>query len=248
MKKSLIATVCLFTVTCLVSLTSYNASALDLTTDATFTQTWTNNRMVCAVRNGSNITFNSNTCVLNGGGSTGLIGTGLSYIYTADVNLVQGDYYEFLLQVGVSGGAQTDIPVVWNMTTTNNFTLVSFEKVSIDENLGSSATTEAYVSYYKVVLRSSVNNSSYPLELGYSNHASNMFYIAGDTGNLTIDFRITQINRITLRACRIRETIECIRRINHIARIFFHYCLRNSETIKLVTTKNAKGCKNQVKT
>ena len=142
-----------------ILLMSHNTYALDINQPVEFKQTWTNNRMVCAVRNGSNITFSSNTCVLNGGGSTGLIGSGISYIYTADVNLVQGDYYEFLLQVGVSGGAQTDIPVVWNMTTTNNFTLVSFEKVSIDENLGSSANTEAYVSYYRVILRSSVNNS-----------------------------------------------------------------------------------------
>lgn len=193
-----------------ILLMSHNASALDINQIVEFKQTWTNNRMVCAVRNGSNITFNSNTCVLNGGGSTGLIGSGISYIYTADVNLVQGDYYEFLLQVGVSGGAQTDIPIVWNMSTTNNFVLVSFDKVSIDENLGSSATTEAYVSFYRVILRSSVNNSSYPLELGYSNHAYNMFYIAGDTGSLTVDFRISSINRYSPKTDDQQSVVDAI--------------------------------------
>lgn len=193
-----------------ILLMSHNTSALDINQAVEFKQTWTNNRMVCAARFGSNISFNGNTCVLNGPGSTGLIGTGLSYIYTADVNLVQGDYYEFLLQVGVSGDAQTNIPIVWNMATTSNFTLVSFEKVSIDENLGSSATSEAYVSFYRVILRSSVNNSSYPLELGYSNHQTNMFYIAGDTGSLTVDFRISSINRYSPKTDDQQSVVDAI--------------------------------------
>lgn len=193
-----------------ILLMSHNTFALDINQAVEFKQTWTNNRMVCAARFGNNITFNGNTCVLNGPGSTGLIGSGLSYIYTADVNLVQGDYYEFLLQVGVSGDAQTNIPIVWNMATTTNFSLVSFEKVSIDENLGSSATSEAYVSFYRVILRSSVNNSSYPLELGYSNHQTNMFYIAGDTGSLMVDFRISSINRYSPKTDDQQSVVDAI--------------------------------------
>lgn len=58
------------------------------------------------------------------------------------------------------------------------------------------------------------------------------------------DMSIAQIYRITLRACRIRDTIECIRRTNHISVSNIHYLYLNKLTTHEITTRATKGYKN----
>lgn len=193
-----------------ILLMSHNTSAINLGENVSFVNSWNNTRMLCAAYGGSNITFNSNTCVLNSPSYTGLTGDGLSFIQTSDVNLVYGDYYQVFLDVSASSGAETNIPVIWNLNTTGNFLIVDFEQVNLNNNLGSSANSEAYISSYRIILKSLVNSSSFPIELGYPNHNARLLYIAGDNGNLTVDVRITQIIQFSSKSDDQQAVVDAI--------------------------------------
>lgn len=195
MKKSLIASVCLFIATViLASLTSYNASALDLTSNVQLQYSWSNDKMHCVTRYGyANITFNSNTCVL--GTNTGLLqGNGISWIETRNVNVIAGDYYEIFVDLSASSGAQLHIPVFWNLQSSANYQFIDIKEISNANNLGSSADNEAYVSRYRIILKAINTNSSFPIQLGYSDYSTNMVYLAGDSSPDSVDVRITYIN------------------------------------------------------
>lgn len=195
MKKSLIATVCLFIATCLVSLTSYNASAVDLTQSVQHVYSYYPTIM-CQNFDGTGYLYmSSNTCVFGPNTGTALQGTGLSYIKSSNINIVAGDYYEVFLDIAASDGAQYHIPVIWNLHTTANYDITDFSLVSSVDNIGSSSNNEAFVSTYRIILKANYSNSSFPVELGYASGGYNFIYLAGDNWSSSVDVRLNRINQ-----------------------------------------------------
>lgn len=183
--------ICLFT----FSVMSHNTYALDISSNVEFVQSWQNTSMSCRVRYGSWVDVSGNTCVFGTNtGLGGLQGSGLAAIKTGGVELVAGDYYQVFLDVSVSSGANKYFPVMWNLNTTSNYTIVDFQQVSLNTNMGTESTDEAYVTSYKIILRANYTSSGFPIELGYTDGSKNMLYLAGDGTPISVDVRITAIN------------------------------------------------------
>lgn len=178
-----------------IFLMSHNTFALDISSNVEFVQSWQNTSMSCRVRYGSWVDVSGNTCVFGTNtGLGGLQGSGLAAIKTGGVELVAGDYYQVFLDVSVSSGANKYFPVMWNLNTTSNYTIVDFQQVSLNTNMGTESTDEAYVTSYKIILRANYTSSGFPIELGYTDGSKNMLYLAGDGTPISVDVRITAIN------------------------------------------------------
>ena len=174
---------------------SHNTSALELTQDVDSVYSWKNPKIWCMVFGGSLYSNGSDTCIVGPNTGTAWQGRGVSYIKTANINLVQNDYYQVYLDVSTSSGGEKQIPVMWNLGTSPNYDIVSFRMVSNSNNLGTSADNEIYVSTYEIILKGLYNNSSFPIELGYSAGNINMLYLGGDFNTNTMDVRISRINQ-----------------------------------------------------
>lgn len=178
-----------------ILLMSHNSYALELTQDVDSVYSWKNPQIWCMVFGGSLYSNGSDTCIVGPNTGTAWQGSGVSYIKTANINLVQNDYYQVFLDVSMSNGAESHIPVVWNLGTTANYDIVSFKQVSESNNLGSSASNEAYVVTYEIILKGLYNNSSFPIELGYPAGDINMIYLAGDFYTSNMDVRVSRVNQ-----------------------------------------------------
>lgn len=176
-------------------LMSHNASALQLTQNVDSVYSWKNPQIWCMVFGGSLYSNGSDTCIVGPNTGTAWQGRGVSYIKTANINLVANDYYQVYLDVSTSNGAEKQIPVMWNLGTTANYDIVSFRMVSESNNIGSSADNEIYVASYEIILKGLYNNPSFPIELGYGGGNINMLYLGGDFNTNNMDVRISRINQ-----------------------------------------------------
>lgn len=179
-----------------VFMMSHNASASNLSLSVSNPVNYDVGQVECAVFGQSITLSTNNTCVWGPNVGGVLQGNGLSWISTHQKFAVLAGYvYEVYVDVGTSNNAELMIPVIWSsFNDSGNFTLVDFEKVSNDNNLGSSATYEGYVSTYRFVLRPK-GNYNIGIELGYSDRSANMLYLVGDNWPVVIDTRISAITR-----------------------------------------------------
>lgn len=191
LKSSLFAVVAI----ALASLTSYNASAVDLTQSVNHVYSYYPTIMCQNFEGTGYLYMNSNTCVFGQNVGGALQGRGLSYIKSSNINIVAGDYYEVFLDIAASDGAQSHVPVIWTLHTTANYDITDFSLVSSVDNLGSSAENEAFVSTYRIILKANYSNSSFPIELGYPNGGYNFIYLAGDSTPYSVDVRLNRINQ-----------------------------------------------------
>lgn len=178
-----------------ILLMSHNVSALELTQNVDSVYSWKNPKIWCMVFHGSLYSNGSDTCIVGTNTGTAWQGRGVSYIKTANINLVAGDFYQVYLDVAVSSGAQKQIPVMWNLGTTANYDIVSFRMVSQSNNLGTTADNEIYVTTYEIILKGLYNNPSFPIELGYPGGDINMIYLGGDFYTDSMDVRISRVNQ-----------------------------------------------------
>lgn len=194
---------------CLFSflLMSHNAGALELTQDVDSVYSWKNPQIWCMVFQGSLYSNGSDTCIVGTNTGTAWQGRGVSYIKTANINLVAGDFYQVYLDVAVSSGAQKQIPVMWNLGTTANYDIVSFRMVSQSNNMGTTADNEIYVTTYEIILKGLYNNPSFPIELGYADGSINMIYLGGDFYTDTMDVRVSRVNQYHPRAAQSNQDV-----------------------------------------
>lgn len=178
-----------------VFMMSHNASATPISFPVAFTGVFNTTYVRCRVDGQAFVQVNGKTCVWGPNVGGNLQGRGFNYIESSPIPVQTGHIYEMLITVGTSTNAELMIPATWSVATTGNFQVVYFEQVSNNNNIGSSATYEGYVSQYIVGLRSLINNNSWPVQFGFSDGIGNLFYLMGDNWPVVVDTRIESISR-----------------------------------------------------
>lgn len=181
----------------LIFVMSHNANASDISINVVNPYRHTIGQVECAVQNGTITVATGNTCVWGPNVGGVLQGRGFSFIAThTKFRVWHSAVYEVYVDVGLTTNAELMVPAVWDsFNDTGNFELISFEKVSNDNNIGSSATYEGYVSTYRFVIRPKPAYADIGIEIGDNTRSNNWLYLVGDNWPVVIDTRITSITR-----------------------------------------------------